>query len=674
MELKTTTKVFLIVLLLAAPWFNSQLDNNVPAAKVSQEDVTFYEINPCKASLFDFLKANSESVYQDHFYFRFDNKSSIKCFGRVTGVTVLEKSLETAFYISLGTNSFINLLFQGFIWIILFSFIPKNKNPDDKKIEIRFHNLTLILVSYLFTFSIYSESRFYEKNFYFFDFDYLDSYIPIFFSFLLLLKIIVEIFIKRSDVIINYIPYLYLVSALFSGFNLNFLSMLLVYFGFQSLASKKDKSVFNKTFNKVFLALSIWWIFNSTGSYSFNLGKFRGFSSSIYEFNANLFWIIYFFLLLKGIQFIYINLKEKFNLDSFTQNLSITSLALLITSYIGANFPIINFFNYYFLGLQRLGIDIQNPFSIDEYSLKIAWRGISPSAETIGEFYGICLIFLLFNIVKTQKLNFLRIVGTFSSALGLYFSDNRTVIVLVFSIIIIYLFLLNNKFQTKKNFIGYILISLVVIAMLLLVVGSNNFTLSYQFLSESLIDKANASQFDSIYSSYLTLLNKNFENSTIYSYFFSFFSTIAYFLNRSEIWGVFFSRYNPTFMEFLFGSGPLNFGQLYGEVVINKTEFCILTTKFICTESFLLPHSSFLSYLLFFGIVPLILLVLTFLLFLYKNRKNYEFVLISIYLFINTFKNDSLNYFAPFCFYAFIILILNSRFRSRNFNGSLINH
>ena len=113
----------------------------------------------------------------------------------------------------------------------------------------------------------------------------------IFFSFLLLLKIIVEVFIERSDVILNYIPYLYLVSAIFSGFNLNLFSIIFVYFGVQSLFSKKYTSIFNKTFYKVLLGLSTWWIFNSTGSYSFNLGKFRGFSSSIYEFNANLFWI-----------------------------------------------------------------------------------------------------------------------------------------------------------------------------------------------------------------------------------------------------------------------------------------------------------------------------------------------------------------------------------------------
>ena len=206
----------------------------------------------------------------------------------------------------------------------------------------------------------------------------------------------------------------------------------------------------------------------------------------------------------------------------------------------------------------------------------------------------------------------------------------------------------------KKPF-GPIAIFFLVIGAFLLTAGSNNITLSYKFLSGELISKANASQLDTIYSSYLILLNENLQNSTFYSYFFSFFSAIGYLLNRSEIWGIFFSRYNPTFMELLFGSGPLNFGQLYGEIAINQT------------ETFLLPHSSFLSYLLFFGIIPLTLLIFYFLLLLYKNRRNYEFVLVSIYLFINIFKNDSLNYFVPFSFYAFIILILNNKFRSRKF-------
>ena len=654
MGLKKLSKGFLILLFLTAPFFNSQFDSNSTAAKVRQENIEFYEINPCKASLFNFIKANPESIYQDHFYFRFDNKSSIKCFGRITGVTVLQTGLETGFYISLGTNSFVNLLFQGLAWLILFSFIPKNKNIHEEEIKSKFHNLTLVLVAYFFTFSIYAESRFYEKSFYLFDFGYIDSYIPIFFSLLLLAKIFLEIFNNRSDVILNYLPYIYLASTIFSGFNINFLSILFIYFGIQSFFINKFSSIFNK----IFLILSTWWIFNSNGSYYFNPNKFRGFSSSLYEFNANLFWILYFFLLIKGIIFLYKNLNDKFNLESFTKSLSVTSTFLLLLSYIGANFPIINFLNYYFLGLQRLGINLQNPFSYDEYSVKIAWRGISPSAETIGEFYGICLIFLLFTIMKTKKLTTIQAIGAVSSVFGLYFSDNRTVIVLVFSIAIIYFFLLNNKFEIKTKFVASISIFFAIAAMLLFTIGSDNYTLAYKFMSESIIFNANTYQFDSIYSSYLTLLNDNFENATFYSSFFSLFSTVAYLLNRSEIWGIFFTRYNPTFMELLFGSGPLNFGQLYGEVVIKET------------ESFLLPHSSFLSYSVFFGIVPILFLIFVFLFYLYRNRKNYEFVLISLYFFINTFKNDSLNYFVPFSVYAFILLILNNRNRSRQFYKS----
>jgi hypothetical protein len=112
------------------------------------------------------------------------------------------------------------------------------------------------------------------------------------------------------------------------------------------------------------------------------------------------------------------------------------------------------------------------------------------------------------------------------------------------------------------------------------------------------------------------------------------------------MWGLFFARYNPTFSELMIGSGPLSFGQLYGEIVINNT------------DSFLLPHSSILSFLVFIGIIPLLILIIYFLATLINNRKNYEFVIFSIYIFINIFKNDSLNYFSSFIFYSLIFLTL----------------
>ena len=84
-------------------------------------------------------------------------------------------------------------------------------------------------------------------------------------------------------------------------------------------------------------------------------------------------------------------------------------------------------------------------------------------------------------------------------------------------------------------------------------------------------------------------------------------------------------------MELLFGSGPMNFGQLYGEIIVNNP------------SSSLLPHSSILSLILFIGVVPLIILISIFLINLIKGRRNYEFTLFSTYIFINIFKHDSVN-------------------------------
>jgi len=175
---------------------------------------------------------------------------------------------------------------------------------------------------------------------------------------------------------------------------------------------------------------------------------------------------------------------------------------------------------------------------------------------------------------------------------------------------------------------------------------------SYNFASESLIFKARSFQFDSVYSSYLTLINNNYESKSLFSGLFSIFSVVAFFLNRSEMWGLFFSRYNPTFMELLVGSGPLNFGQLYGEIVINNP------------DSLLLPHSSFLSLIVFFGVVPVLFLFTLFIRALIKNKKNTEFVIFSIYLLINMIKNDSINYLVVFIFYAVMFLALKNKKRS----------
>ena len=647
---KKAGTIVLLVLVVFIPWFNMDTSNDYSIPKVSQEDTSFYEVYPCKISLTEFILSNPESIYQNHFYFRPDNRSSIQCFGRISGVTVLQKGLETQFFISIGTSSLINLLLQAFIWIALFSFIPKNADIEKNKDILKYKNLIILLTAYLLTFSIYAESRFYEKQLYLVDFQEIKSYGLIFLIFTLVVKNFVEMFVKRSENIVNYLPYMYLVTGLFSGFNLSFFAIIFLYFGLQSNLI----GIKNKLFSYSYIILSIWWLFNSKGSAFFNVGKLRGFTSSIYEFNANLFWIVFTYFLIKGIWRIYILNKNSFRFSLFTKNLSITSAILLILGVVSANLPIFNFINYYVLGLQRYGVESKTPFAFDEYAVKISWRGIYPSSETIGEFYGLCLLCLMFYVFKTSKVKLVHYVGIFTSSLGLYFSDNRTAMTLIFISSLFYFFVIRkNTIKINRSKIMY---SLAIIFSFIFIyfIQSNISTNGYKFMSESVIAKALTFQKDYAVSSFSTLITSP-DVSNVTSFVFGFISFLGYILNRSEMWGLFTARYNPTFNELLFGSGPLNFGQLYGEVPINSP------------ESLFLPHSSVLSYFLFFGLIPIGVLLFIFLKDLYANRANSELLLFSIYIFINIFKNDSMNYFSPFVMYTILYLILRNKKDLLNF-------
>ena len=143
----TQTQKKIIILFLALiiflPWFNSNYFDAINPVELGTEDTSFYEINPCKISLVQFIANNFESIYQNHYYFRPNDKSPIQCFGRIAGVAVMQKELETQFIISVGTNALINLVFQGLFWVFIFSLVPKNKKSALSKNK--FKNLGLII-------------------------------------------------------------------------------------------------------------------------------------------------------------------------------------------------------------------------------------------------------------------------------------------------------------------------------------------------------------------------------------------------------------------------------------------------------------------------------------------------------------------------------------------------
>jgi hypothetical protein len=65
--------------------------------------------------------------------------------------------------------------------------------------------------------------------------------------------------------------------------------------------------------------------------------------------------------------------------------------------------------------------------------------------------------------------------------------------------------------------------------------------------------------------------------------------------------------------------------------------------------------------ILFIGILPVIMLTIWSGSVLILNKKNYEFVLISLYIIINTFKNDSINYLVVFIFYSLLYLLFKNK-------------
>ena len=155
-------KLFILVILFLIPFSISDYSDSIVPEKITS-DLAFYEINTCKISLNEFLLHNLNVIYQDHYKIRFNNYSSISCFGQITGIDQIGYN----FYISIGTNTIINIFLQSFIWILIISMLPVDKNITRTKVS---DILLLGLVSLIFCLLIYSEKRYYN-NYIFFELD-----------------------------------------------------------------------------------------------------------------------------------------------------------------------------------------------------------------------------------------------------------------------------------------------------------------------------------------------------------------------------------------------------------------------------------------------------------------------------------------------------------------------
>lgn len=620
-------KFILVLLFFVLPWSIADYTDNLEPERVTS-DLSFYEINTCKVSLSEFLIKNKNTIYQDHYHFTLNHYSSIGCFGKIAGVT----QLNHEFYIAIGTNTIMSTLVQGYFLALAISFLKKNKKNN---ILNNFKHQFSLLISSLFSIIFfYSEVRFYEKQFYLLDFSTSFTYAFLFIVMYSILKTIIEVINFRTDSLVNFIPFLFLFIGAFTGLNLNIFILIFVYFGVYKFLNSKFLSW------KVYgvLTIILLWTINAIGeNYTFKPDKIRGFTSSAFNYRSIFIWSITFFIFVVGLHYFFKLSTKKISFEKFTNNMIFVSFSLIILGVIGANFPFINFLNYFYFGQEKIGTTNNNPFQFDEWGEKVAWRGFTSSAESSGEFYGILIIFIYFLIFYGQKRNIYYKLSFAFPFLGLYFSNNRTVfILLVLGLFAVWLS--KNKLNTVITFLGICLL----LFMLVVFIGSDKFTYEYSY--QSVFIQSNNYSIDNINSTFLNLLNSEYNKNLAFTIFFNVASFIGYILNRSELWGLFIARYNPNIFEYLFGSGPLQFGQLYSDIQVNQT------------SSFLMPHSSVLSYLLFFGLTGLILLI-TYLIFkIYKNKNilNKERYFLVFFIIFNLIKSDSLNYLSSFVLYSFI--------------------
>ena len=632
---QTIYRVLFLLLLLITPWLNADYSDDISPVIPSQEDMTFYEVNPCEVSLFEFLRKVPTSIYQDHFHFRYNNYSSISCFGKISGATLLNNE----FYISVGTNSFVNLVIQTLFWVTVFSFIKKDSifRLDSKKI------IALLLSTSLFTFTIISEIRFYEQNFYYFDFeDKFNTVLLAFFVGFALLHImrVVEV---RLNSLVNYLPFIFIFYGVYSGFNLSLYTLLLIFYGLILLLSIQNKNGFIYLFFSILLVF--FWASNANKRYSFKTDKLRGFINSSFDFNSNLSWSIIFILTLAGLYYVYKNTLNYIDFQKIYSNFNITTIALLLIGLLGANFPILNFLNYFYFGQQKYGVTLNNPFSYDVYEQKIAWRGVFSSSELAGEIFTLFLVFSIYIYFSQFHFKNIYYLGVTASLFGLYFSNNRAALIL-FIFVTMILYLSEYSFTNNKLYIigGLSFLFLLFISWL---IGFNNFTYSLEFMQNYTFSKALGYDTEGINSTFFNMLS---DSSSIKSFSNSIFGLIgifAFFLNRALMWGLFIVRYNPNFLDLMLGTGPMSFGQYFGEIKVQGI------------NSLLLPHSSILSYLIFIGIFGLGLGIILTVKSIMKNRNNltkYSYLLF-IYIFLNISKSDSLLYLQALIFYSFLFFI-----------------
>ena len=640
------------------PWTINNSDSIDTVPKIENSSIGIYQSITCKFSLFEFLVQN----YDNDYSINLDKPATIDCFSKINGADEINK--KPIVYV--GTNINLDLLIQALFWLILFSFIPKH---EKKYLENK--NLSIMISIILLIMHFYSENEFYSFNSKVFSTGFENNYLlySIILTCFILLKIFSEMIESRIKNILYFLPFLFVVSGTFNSSNLNIIYICLMFIGISTLF----KTLSNKLFFVLYLPFVYFWTFsikNNTGF--FDVDKLKGFSSSAYNLNSIFFWSVSFLFFVFG--FIYIckvSIKE-LDLIKLRFNFLLSGGLVVLFSTISALNPAINFFTYYYLGLTKTASKTFESVAGN------AWRGISPSAESIGEFYAFVILLSVITAIykKSYNLSIYEIFFLLLNCFGFYKSNNFAALISL----IVFIFLLFLLVCIKSKKIKYFSIFITLIFFpIIYFIFFNTYSIeesSRKLLKESFavsnIEYLTTNQFgqtpideNRFYEVIISeQTDKNISTSLNYlvnEYHFSernnlpnittIISSIASPINRSEKWGIFFGKYNPSLSTLLFGTGPNNIVNYYFDHN-SKANYGLI-----------LPHSSVFSMMIFFGIVGILIFLVWCSFKLITNRHNSYYLILVFYFLTNLLKSDSLLYLNSFLLFLFI-LNTNHMFKS----------
>ena len=661
------------ILLFAFGYFNNSEQETY---ELNADYATYYQLSSCEFSIFE-LNEKDNPEYNVEFIS--NPAGNIECFGKnnwyaYESPRLLENSVDEytdqKIKIWINTNMSIDLIIQSFIWLVLFSLIPKNsyKTLVNKPLLIGVN--TLIFYIHLIGEKNYYKmlSREYDIDIISFEYNgslYYKNYFL--YLYLITLMLISYLFIRlletRFDNVINYLPYIFLIYGTFASLNLN---IYLIFFGLLGIKSLIEKK-FYKGLSFLYFIVSIFWIFNlDNKDLNFDVDKLRGFINSSQSISSIVFWIIIFYLVFSGVFYLITESLDHFSPLVFRRNLIISSSIIFLVGTLSGVNKIFNFISFYFLGLNKFGM--RSLESIEGNT----WRGIAPSAEGMGEFYALVILFsVIYSYEYKLKFNYYELAGMLIVIAGLSRSNNFAAMSSCLLLIILYLSV--KRYGLKKN----------LILTVLFVIFSTSFVyvqffreFSYSYLSSNMlyegvkssdmIFKVDLNQYGETQAeqaNYQYILEMPQEDSNLssslrnlvenYTYgyniknvpsFISIVNVSSYLINRSEKWGIFFAKYDPGLAEFIFGYGPQQITNYYFD---HPTKY---------NYGLFLPHSSLFNYLIFFGIFGLGVLAYL----IYKNLFSQKINLISkylvIFLILNYLKSDALLYLPNF---IFTILIFN---------------